>query len=267
MDTIIIGGDERFAHLARLLQARGEAVATALREAVPGVPEAGIGALRQARNAVVNFPPKLAGSGMTWEELLYELGNARIYACGPWRPGEDPRVIDLWTDEVLILENARLTAKGAVASAMRAGDLALRDARCMVVGFGRIGRALTEILVALGSQVTVATRSEANAKRSVERGAQGVLIRDVAEALPGHHVIFNTAPAMVLDGERLERVDPDAMLIDLASPPYGVDLEAAWQRGLRAWREPGLPGRYCPESAARALLGAIDRHARGEERS
>ena len=50
---------------------------------------------------------------------------------------------------------------------------------------------------------------------------------------------------------------PNALIMDLASPPYGVDLHAAWNLGLRAWREPGLPGRYCPESAARALARAI----------
>jgi len=54
------------------------------------------------------------------------------------------------------------------------------------------------------------------------------------------------------------------MLIDLASPPYGIDLRAAWNRGLRAWREPGLPGRYCPQSAAEAILNALDRIGRGE---
>ena len=47
---------------------------------------------------------------------------------------------------------------------------------------------------------------------------------------------------------------------------YGIDLRAAWNRGLRAWREPGLPGRYCPQSAARALLSAIERHGKEGQR-
>ena len=52
--------------------------------------------------------------------------------------------------------------------------------------------------------------------------------------------------------------------IDLAGIPYGVDLRTAWRMGVRAWREPGLPGRYCPHSAARAILNAMDRLT-GEE--
>lgn len=264
MDYIIIGGDGRFAHLARLLAKRGMDVATALREDVPDVP--GAGALGDARNVIVNYPPKHSGDGMTFEELLFEApGDARIFTCGPLHPkaGADDRIVDLWADGELTLRNARLTAEGAVASAMRASDAALEDMRALVIGWGRIGRALTEILVALGAGVTVASRSEANRNRAVERGADAVATERLAEALPGHGLVFNTAPSMVLDAAALRRAEPDALLIDLASLPYGIDLRAAWDMGLRAWREPGLPGRYCPESAARALLEAIDRHERG----
>ena len=34
-------------------------------------------------------------------------------------------------------------------------------------------------------------------------------------------------------------------------------IEAAHRLGLRAWREPGLPGRFCPESAAMAIAESI----------
>ena len=37
-------------------------------------------------------------------------------------------------------------------------------------------------------------------------------------------------------------LDEVARVIDLMSAPYGVDLDAARRMGMRAWREPGLPG-------------------------
>jgi hypothetical protein len=49
--------------------------------------------------------------------------------------------------------------------------------------------------------------------------------------------------------------EPIPQTLDLK--PYGIDLRAAWALGIRAWREPGLPGRYCPRSAAAALYRAI----------
>ena len=263
MDYVIIGGDGRLAHLARLLKGRGASVGTIFREPVPGVPDLGTEALSTAGIAVVNCPPRLVGSNMAFEELLAALPeDARVFTCGPRHPGFDPRVTDLVADEELLVENAALTAEGAIAAAMNASETAIAELHSLVIGWGRIGRALTERLVALGAKVTVASRSEAGRNRAVERGAEAVPTGEIGRALPGHDLVFNTAPGLVLNGDALERSDQNAMLIDLASPPYGIDLAAAWALGLRAWREPALPGRYCPGSAARAILCAMDRAER-----
>lgn len=263
MEIIVIGGDARFEYLARLLSERGETVGVCAREACPWANAVGIEALARADAVAVNCPPK--GALTLADVLAAASDSARIIACGPGHPDiDDRRIVDLWKDESLLLANARLTAEGALASAMRSSPRALDGMECMVIGWGRIGRALTELLVALGARVTVASRSPAGRNRAVERGAEAVDTAHIANALPGRKLIYNTAPAMVLDSAALGRVDPNAMLIDLASPPYGIDLRAAWNRGLRAWREPGLPGRYCPYSAARAMLDAMDRLDRGE---
>ena len=260
MEYVIIGGDARFDWLARLLRQRGERVKTMGRE---GAPAWDAEALSRAWRAVVNFPPKLSGSAMSFEAVLAALpADARLYACGPWHPGADERVVDLWADEVLILKNAQLTAEGALAAAMGALETALTETRCLVIGLGRIGQALTRLLTALGAPVTAASRSEEKRGRAAELGVAAVDTARIAEDLPGHGLVFNTAPGLVLDGNALRRADPSALIVDLASPPYGVDLRAAWENGLRAWREPGLPGRYCPGSAAWALLAAMDRSER-----
>lgn len=246
MDYIVLGGDARMPALARMLAEGGY---DARHAALPSEDM-----LAGARNIVVNCPPKCE---ITMDELLALASpEARVFLCGPsgW---DDPRVIDLWRDETLQTENAWLTAEGAVCAAMRAGSRCLRDTRALVIGWGRIGGALTEMLVAMGAAVSVASRGEAHRHRAIERGAEAVSMEELDAALASADLIFNTAPAMVLDGERLRTVNPSAMVIDLASPPYGVDLRAAWALGLRAWREPGLPGRHCPESAAAALYRAI----------
>lgn len=252
MDIVILGGDVRMAALAAMLGQRGRAAihTSDAAEAAALIPAAG--------TVIAQCPPK---PGITVEGILaLAAAEACVCLCGPARyDGGDPRVIDLWRDEQLLRENALLTAEGAVAAAMRAGRRCIRGMDCVVVGWGRVGRALAELLVSMGARVTVASRSEAHRNRAVERGAEAVPPEALLSALPGAALVFNTAPAPVLDEERLSRVHRDAMVIDLASAPYGVDLRAAWRMGLRAWREPGLPGRYCPESAAAALLRAMER--------
>ena len=239
MDFIVLGGDARMPALANLLRAQGY---TARHLQKPTADTA---------NVVVNCPAR------GHLELLDNISeDARVFTCGPGHC-DDPRVTDLWKDEALQLDNAWLTAEGALCAAMQAGRRSIRETRALVIGWGRIGGALTELLVALGAHVTVASRQAAHRNRAIERGAEAVPVEELPSVLPDVDLVFNTAPAMILDGELLKRANRDAMLIDLASAPYGIDLKAAWSLGLRAWREPGGPGRYCPESAAAALYRAI----------
>lgn len=251
MDYLIMGGDARMAALAELLRERGREArhvseARAARAMVP-----------LARRIVTNCPGKL---GLSMEALLEGASrDARIYLCGPGSFEGDGRAVDLWKDEQLLRENAYLTAEGAVSAAMCVGRRCLRGMPCAVIGWGRIGIALTEILTALGAGVTVVSRSEAHAEEVEGKGAKAALTEALPEVLKQSLLVFSTPPAMVLDESRLNCAHPEAMVIDLASPPYGVDLLAAWRLKLRAWREPGLPGRYCPWSAAEALLNAMER--------
>ena len=185
---------------------------------------------------------------------------------GPGEPPDVPsgvKAIDLWKDERLVCENAYLTAEGAIVAALRASERAIHDCECLIVGWGRIGKALTELLVGMNAPVTVASRSTQGRNGAIERGARAADTAELEEALPGKQIVFSTPPARVLGRAELEHADRDALIVDLASLPYGVDLEAAQALNLRAWREPKLPGRYCPYSAARALMRAIFRAGGG----
>lgn len=260
MKYVIVGGDGRFACLEQILKKQGNGV-----HYITGGGNAfeDIAAVRNADGIVMNYPVNGNAGDLDCRKIMdCAPEKAVIYLCGPSKCDlEDERIVDLWQDETLITDNAQLTAEGAVAAAMQAGTRSIRDSTCLVIGWGRIGRALTEILVGMGAKVTVASRSQSGRNRAIERGALAVNTDYLR--LKGFHVVFSTPPAMVLKGEILKKADRDVMIIDLASPPYGVDLKAAWNCGLRAWREPGLPGRYCPESAALAIFRAIQR-SRGE---
>lgn len=262
MDYAVIGGDVRFAYLTRLLRTCGydARAVNGVRCDVPGVPTAERSELGSAKSAVMNWPcPDGA-------ELLNALPpGASVFFCGPGQPENVPKEldwVDLWRDERLQLENAWLTAEGAICAAMNAGQSALKDCHCLVIGWGRIGKALTAMLVGMNAHVTVASRSEKGRNGASERGAESISTYRLAENLRGKQIIFSTSPQRVLDGDALRYADPDAMVIDLSSAPFGVDIEAARSLKLRAWREPRLPGRYCPFSAAKAILQAIVRAER-----
>lgn len=166
------------------------------------------------------------------------------------------KLLRVLKDEVYTQENAALTAEGALFTAVARMNRALRGSKCLVIGYGRIGKALTGLLRAMGAMVTVAARREESRR---EAGENSVSIQEIPQVLPRMDVIFNTVPAPVLEEKELRQVKPQCVMIDLASAPYGIDRDAAEALGRKAFLESGLPGRYCPLSAAETLLNYMER--------
>ncbi len=197
------------------------------------------------------------------EDVADQLPRGQKIVCGLTDAAFDKlaekrgwRLLRVLSDEIYTQENGLLTAEGALFTAVARMNRALRGAQCLVIGYGRIGKALTGLLRGLGAAVTVAARREESRR---EAGENSVSIQDMPQALPRMDVIFNTVPAPVLGEKELRNVNPQCVLIDLASAPYGIDRDAAEALGFRAFLESGLPGRYCPLSAAETLLNYMER--------
>lgn len=115
MDYAVIGGDARFAYLTRLLcgDDRDARAINGMADGVPAVPWADESELPEAKTVVTNWP--VPGG----EEMLKRLlPGTRVFFCGPGEPEDIPEGLlwtDLWKDERLQVENAWLTAEGAVA--------------------------------------------------------------------------------------------------------------------------------------------------------
>lgn len=261
MRYAVIGGDIRLAHLVRMLNESGRTASGFLQEKAGNANP--LARLKNFSCVIANWPLRwpLSDAETSEAEIMNAIApGTTLLLCGPGFPSKrrwDLEYINIWADEELLVENAYLTAEGAVAALMSRTQCKLPGMDVLVVGYGRIGRALTEILTSIGVHVTVATGSQAKRRQIADAGAAAIAMDEIAEAVAGKQIILSTPPSEVLGEEALQHVDSQAMIVDLASPPYGFDLDAAQQRGLDAWREPGLPGRYCPERAARAIYAAI----------
>lgn len=170
-------------------------------------------------------------------------------------------VTDYEDDESFLIKNARLTAEGAVMTAMELTDTALLNTRLAVVGYGRIGQLLAQLLTALGGQVTVFARRRESLALAEAQGCRAVHTEDVSRLCHGYRVIFNTVPARIISKEILTVMPCDTLIIELASAPGGLDpdgaREATRRCGLQIVRAPSLPGRYAPWDAGRAIADCI----------
>ena len=150
---------------------------------------------------------------------------------------------------------ARLTAEGAIA--LLRPETGLSGAHVLLLGYGRIARLLARELQKAGALVTAAARSGEQRAWAEAEGIEALPLDALSGALDRFDVIIGTIPAPVLTEPLLALVRKDALLLELASAPGGIEAAAAHERGLRYIRAPGLPAKYAPERAAVILRDAV----------
>lgn len=150
---------------------------------------------------------------------------------------------------------ARLTAEGAIA--LLRPETGLSGAHILLLGYGRIARLLARELQKAGALVSAAARSGEQRAWAEAEGIEALPLDALSGALDRFDVIIGTIPAPVLTEPLLALVRKDALLLELASAPGGIDAAAAHERGLRYIRAPGLPAKYAPERAAVILRDAV----------
>ncbi|MEM1483709.1 dipicolinate synthase subunit DpsA [Oscillospiraceae bacterium PP1C4] len=134
-------------------------------------------------------------------------------------------IIDYLEREELAVKNAVITAEGAISIAIEELPIALFGSKCLITGHGRISRCLMRILTAMGAQVTVAARKYGDLAEIEAEGCKAIHIAALSEEMDRVDLIFNTVPAQILGWNQLSRLKKDALIIDLASKPGGVDMK------------------------------------------
>lgn len=274
----VVGGDQRQAKLAELLAEEGHTVHTYALEGAAEpkgtvLPADSLEKIGRADCVVLPLPA--TGEGGLLSAPLSDLKLPVTRVLDAMRPGQlmvggrlDEAVISaaqarglLWRDyfarEELAVANAIPTAEGALQIAMENMPITLHGCRALVVGYGRIGRVLADRLQGLGAFVTVAARKYDQLAWAEADGCTAQRLSDIAGWLCGYDLIVNTVPAKVLTEELLADLKPSCLVIDVASKPGGVDLEAAGRLGVPVIWALSLPGKVAPITAGRAIQQTI----------
>ncbi|MCD8390713.1 MAG: dipicolinate synthase subunit DpsA [Firmicutes bacterium] len=167
------------------------------------------------------------------------------------------RFYDYLTREELAVKNAVATAEGAIGIAMSETPFTLHRSDCLVLGYGRIGKVLSKMLLGIGARVTVAARRHSDLAMAECNDCAAVNINDLRGNIHNYSIIFNTVPAVILDYPTLRRVNRDALIIDLASRPGGVDFETAKKLGLKVIWALSLPGKVAPVTSGKIIKDTI----------
>lgn len=270
----VIGGDERMKYLAQSIAADGYPVCVCGLEKLGtcrGAAECDLPQLA-AKSSVILLPLPATKDGLflnapyAENEIRLDDGFARLFmhktVCGGmlqrltassslWREIEPE---DYYRREELAVGNAIPTAEGAVGIAIREYPGTINGAKCLITGFGRIGKNLAIILRGMGAEVFCAARKKADLMQMRAFGVQPLTYREISRRFD---LIFNTVPAKVLTSPVLMQQTRDTLIIELASAPGGIDLKRAEELHLHVIDAPSLPGRVAPKTAAEYIKEAV----------
>ena len=273
----VVGGDLRCAYLAGLLAADGYKVITSgfdstdLPPCVTGCTNPSQ-AIPLADFVILPVPVSTDGSTLnapfsrvriTLEQVLNAVRPNQPLVGGAITPEvreeaekRGLKIVDFLHREELAIYNAVPTAEGAIQLAMEELPITISGSRCLITGYGRVGRTLSRLLIALGADVTIAARKFADLAWADTYGCIPVELKNLSDA-GDFDVVFNTVPALIFDYEHLQKMDKNTLLIDLASRPGGIDFSAAAELQIKTIWALSLPGRVAPKSSGQIIKNTI----------
>lgn len=166
-------------------------------------------------------------------------------------------VIDIMKRDDLAILNTIATAEGTIEVAIKNTDKILQGSRVLVLGFGRVGKIVANKFSKMSAFVTCAARKVSDLAWIKAYGYNSLNIYDLLYDLKEFDIIINTVPQTILKEKELKHVDSEALLIDLASSPGGIDGKMATSMGLNFIWALSLPGRIAPSSSAKFIKDTV----------
>ena len=164
---------------------------------------------------------------------------------------------DLFKREEFSVLNTIATAEGTIQIAMEETQRTLHGSNVLVMGFGRIGKVLAKMLDGIGAKVFCEARKNEDISWIKAYGYNPIHLNELDENLNKFDIIINTIPFQILDQERLNLVKNEAIIIDLASNPGGVDRRAAREKNLKVIWALSLPAKVAPLTSAEFIKETI----------
>ena len=169
------------------------------------------------------------------------------------------KIIDINKDEYFAFLNAVPTAEGAISIALKSKGLTMYNSKCLIVGFGRIGKILAHRLDGLKADISVAARNPKDLALIKALGLKDIKTTDLDKASLNYDVIFQTVPALVLNENLLKSLNKDCLIVELSSASAGTDLEKAKELSINVISAGGLPEKTAPITAGMILFESVIR--------
>lgn len=160
---------------------------------------------------------------------------------------ENYRTVDFLQDPYYLADNAAITAECALELVTQKLPI-LTNLPVLVLGWGRIGKCLGQLLHSKGADVTIAARKDSDLAMIHALGYHPVSIQEVSSITARFDAILNTVPVMILP--KLE-TKPDCVILELASKSGMLGKGIVNARGLPGKMAPTKSGKLIAETFLR----------------
>lgn len=163
------------------------------------------------------------------------------------------KLVKLFERDDVAIYNSIPTVEGTIMMVIQHTEYTIHNSKVAVLGLGRTGMSVARTFHSLGAKVKVGARRSEHIARIVEMGLESFEFKHIEEALKDVDVIINTVPTLIVTASVISKLQPHALIIDLASKPGGTDFRYAEKRGIKALLAPGLPGIVAPKTAGQII--------------
>lgn len=174
----------------------------------------------------------------------------------PPKATKTEKSIDYLNNESFLVKNAYLTAEGGIALAIMESATSLVNSNILIIGYGRISKALHKYLSAFTNDITVSARSKKQ-RALAKMNCAKVIDIDELKNKNDFDFVFNTVPFPIMSEKEIKALKQTACIIDLASFPGGVDKHIAQLQGIKLVHSLGVPAKYSPKTAGKYVAEAI----------
>lgn len=168
------------------------------------------------------------------------------------------KVFDFTKREEFNVYNAIATSEGAIQVTLEEVPETIAGQQVLILGFGRIAKVLANSLKNMGANVTISARKYSDLAWAEVYGYRAIHLSKLEPSLISFTIIYNTIPTMILDSYRLNLVNNDCFIVDLASKPGGVDFQYCNDKNMKVIWALSLPGKTSPVSAGRYIGIAVE---------
>ena len=164
---------------------------------------------------------------------------------------------DYFLLDELAVYNAVPTAEGVVQVLIEELPITIHGMKCAVLGYGRVGKVLANTLYSLGADVTVFARKQSAFAEIYAASLKYKHFDELVTEANDFDAVINTVPFKVMGSAQLSMLNPDCVLVEVASAPFGIDFQSAKEKAFKVVKAGSLPGKVAPKTAGEIIGRSI----------